>query len=87
MLTLTHAARRHIAALLSEARAGEVLRISSSPEGVRFAVDRVRIGDNTFNDGDRCILAIDQMVLRSVTGKTLDVEVDDGHPNLVLLGE
>jgi hypothetical protein len=47
----------------------------------------VRIGDSTFNDGDRCILAIDQMVLRSVAGKTLDVEVDDGKAALVLLGE
>jgi Fe-S cluster assembly iron-binding protein IscA len=87
MLSLTHAARQHVADLLSKAGAGKVLRISSSPEGIRFAIDRVRIGDNTFNDGDTCILAIDQMVLRSVTGKTLDVEIDDGQPTLVLLGE
>jgi Fe-S cluster assembly iron-binding protein IscA len=87
MLSLTHAARQHVADLLSKAGAGKVLRISSSPEGIRFAIDRVRIGDNTFNDGDKCILAIDQMVLRSVTGKTLDVEIDDGQPTLVLLGE
>lgn len=87
MLSLTHAARQHVTDLLAQANAGEVLRISSSPEGVRFAIDRVRIGDNTFNDGDRCILAIDQMVLRSVAGKTLDIEIDDGQPTLVLLGE
>jgi len=87
MLSLTHAARQHVADLLSQARAGEVLRISAAPEGIRFAIDRVRIGDNTFNDGDRCILAVDQMVLRSVTGKTLDVETDDGKRTLVLLDE
>jgi Fe-S cluster assembly iron-binding protein IscA len=87
MLSLTHAARQHVTDLLSQAGPGEVLRISSSPAGIQFAVDRVRIGDSTFNDGDRCILAIDQMVLRSVAGKTLDVEVDDGMPTLVLLGE
>jgi hypothetical protein len=63
------------------------MRISSSPEGIRFALDRERIGDTTFNDGGKCILAIDQMVLRSVAGKTLDVETDDGQPTLVLLGE
>jgi hypothetical protein len=87
MLSLTHAARQHVADLLAQAEAGEVLRISSSPEGIRFAVDRVRIGDKTFNDGDKCILAIDQMVLRSVSGKTLDVEINDGKPTLVLFDE
>ena len=87
MLSITHTARQHIADLLSPEGPGKVLRISSSPEGLQFALDRVRIGDSTFNDGDKCILAIDQMVLRSVAGKTLDVEVEDGSPTLVLLGE
>jgi len=87
MLSLTHAARQHIADLLSQATQGQVVRISGSPEGIRFAVDRVRIGDNTFNEGDKCVLAIDQMVLRSIAGKTLDVEVDDDKPTLVLLDE
>lgn len=87
MLSLTHEARQHIANLLSASGAGKVVRISSSPEGIRFAIDRERIGDTTFNDGDKCILAIDQMVLRSVSGKTLDLETEDGKPTLVLLGE
>lgn len=87
MLSLTHAARQHVTELLSQAQAGEVMRISASPEGIRFGIDRVRIGDNTFHEGGRCILAIDQMVLRSVSGKTLDVEIDEGQPKLVLLGE
>jgi len=87
MLSLTHAARQHIADTLSKAAEGEVLRISSSPEGIRIAIDRVRIGDTTFNESGKCILAIDQMVLRSVTGKTLDLETEDGKAALVLLGE
>jgi hypothetical protein len=87
MLSVTHAARHHIAVLLAQEAPGQVVRITSSPEGLQFTIDRVRIGDSTFNDGDKCILAIDQMVLRSVAGKTLDVEGDDGDPALVLLGE
>jgi Fe-S cluster assembly iron-binding protein IscA len=87
MLSLSHAARQHIADLLSQGQEGKVMRISASPEGIRFAIDRVRLGDNTFNDGGKCILAIDQMVLRSVSGKTLDVELDNGQPTLVLLGD
>ena len=87
MLSLTHEARQHIAKELSQAKPGEVLRISGSPEGIRIAIGRVRIGDTTFNEGGKCILAIDQMVLRSVSGQTLDLSTDDGKPRLVLLGE
>ena len=87
MLSVTNAARKHIANMLSQAGAREVVRISSSPEGIRFAVDRERIGDTTFNDGSKCILVLDQMVLRSISGKTLDVETEDGKPRLVLFGE
>ena len=87
MLSLTHAARQHVAEALAQAREGEVLRISSSPEGIRIAIDRVRIGDTTFSDDGKCILAIDQMVLRSVSGQTLDLTTEDGKPKLVLLGE
>lgn len=64
-----------------------VVRISDSSEGIQFAVDRVRIGDKTFNSGNQCVLAIDQMVLRKITGQTLDVEDVDGQPTLVLLSE
>lgn len=87
MLSLTHAAREHVAGLLADEAAGKVVRISDSPEGIQFEVDRVRIGDKTFNSGDKCVLSIDQMVLRRITGKTLDVEDVDGQPTLVLLGE
>ena len=86
MLTITHAARHHIAGLLSPESRGKVLRISSGPEGLQLAIDRVRIGDTTFNDGDKCILAIDQMLLLSVAGQTLDVECSEGRTVLVLLG-
>ena len=87
MLSLSNAARKHIAELLSHEGRKAVVRISSSPEGIRFATDRVRLGDTTFNDGGKCILAIDQMVLRTISGQTLDVEIEDGKPRLVLYGK
>jgi hypothetical protein len=33
------------------------------------------------------VLAVDQMVLRGIAGRTLDVEVADGRSSLVLVGE
>lgn len=84
MLSLTHAARQHIADLLSQSAAGAVLRISYGPDGIQISTDRVRIGDKTFHEGDKCILAVDQMALRTIAGQTLDVEVVDGQPTLFL---
>ena len=86
MLSLTHEARQHIAGELAQANPGEVLRISYDPEGIHIGIGRVRIGDTTFNEGGICILAIDQMVLRSVSGQTLDLATEGGKPRLVLLG-
>lgn len=87
MLSLTHAARSLISEMLAEQDDGLVLRISASPEGPHIDMDRVRVGDNTFNFGSKCVLAVDQMVLRKITGQTLDVEVVDGRSSLVLVGE
>jgi len=87
MLSLTHAARNLISDMLAEQDEGLVLRISSSPEGPHIGMDRVRVGDGTFNFGSKCVLAVDQMVLRKITGQTLDVEVVDGRSSLVLVGE
>lgn len=87
MLSLTHAARTLISEMLASEQEGMVLRISSSPEGPHIGLDRVRVGDNTFNFGSRCVLAVDQMVLRKIAGRTLDVEQADGQAKLVLVGE
>jgi Fe-S cluster assembly iron-binding protein IscA len=87
MLSLSNAARKHITEMLSQESPKAVVRISSSPDGIRFATDRVRIGDATFDDGGKCILAIDQMALRTISGQSLDVEIDDGKPRLVLYGK
>ena len=51
----------------------------------RDNIDRVRIGDQTFNEGEKRILAVDQMVLRTIAGETLDVENINGRTELVLL--
>jgi len=87
MLSITHAARVHIAELLADAGAHEVLRLSSGPDAVQITTDRVRIGDKTFYEGGRCILAIDQMLLRTISGQILDVEIVDGQPALLLRSE
>ncbi|MBL8848334.1 MAG: hypothetical protein JNG89_01560 [Planctomycetaceae bacterium] len=87
MLSLTHAARQLICNMLGEQDDGLVLRISASPDGPHIAMDRVRVGDGTFNFGSRCVLAVDQMVLRKIAGQTLDVEVVEGRSALVLVGE
>lgn len=87
MLSLTHAARHLISDMLADQETGVVLRISSSPEGPHIGVDRVRVGDDTFNLGSKCVLAVDQMALRQISGRTLDVDVVDGRPSLVLVGE
>lgn len=87
MLSLTHAARKLIRDMLADQDEGMVLRISADPEGPHIGIDRVRIGDNTFNFGSKCVLAVDQMVLRKISGRTLDVETVDGRSSLVLVGE
>jgi len=86
MLSLTHAARQMIADMLARKDQGMVLRISASPEGPHIATDRVRVGDGTYNLGNRCVLAVDQMVLRKISGLTLDVETVNGKSALVLVG-
>ena len=86
MLSLTHAARQLISKMVSENEEGIVLRISGSPEGPHIGMDRVRVGDDTFNVGSKCVLAIDQMILRKIAGHTLDVETVDGRSTLVLVG-
>lgn len=87
MLSLTHAARHLISEMLADQAEGMVLRISSGPEGPQIGTDRVRVGDDTFNFGSKCVLAVDQMVLRKIAGHTLDVEIVDGRSTLVLVGE
>jgi len=87
MLSLTHAARRSISEMLANQAEGMVVRISSGPEGPDIGMDRVRIGDCTFNVGSRCVLAVDQMVLRNIAGRTLDVETVDGQSLLILVGK
>lgn len=86
MLSLTHAARRMISDMLADKDQASVLRISSSPEGPHIGTDRVRVGDDTYNFGSRCVLAVDQMVLRKISGLTLDVETVNGQSALVLVG-
>jgi hypothetical protein len=87
MLSLTHAARQLISEMLSDVAHGIVLRISASSEGPQISTDRIRIGDDTFNFGGKCVLAVDQMVLRKIAGYTLDVDVVDGQSKLMLTGE
>lgn len=87
VLSLTHAARNLISEMLANEPEGTVLRISSSPEGPHIGLDRVRIGDNTFSFDSKCVLAVDQMVLRNIAGRTLDVEYVNGIAALVLVGE
>ena len=87
MLSLTHAARQFISDMLTDSAHGIVLRISDSPEGPQIEMDRVRVGDNTFDCNGKCVLAIDQMVLRVISGQKLDVDTVDGQPKLTLTTE
>lgn len=87
MLSLTHAARQLISEMLAEVAHGLVLRISATPEGPLISTDRVRIGDDTFDFGGKCILAVDQMVLRNIAGHTLDVDIVNGQSKLMLTAE
>jgi hypothetical protein len=50
-------------------------------------MDRVRVGDNTFDCNGKCVLAIDQMALRVISGQKLDVDTVDGQPKLTLTTE
>lgn len=87
MLWLTHAARDLISEMLADQAEGVVLRVSSGPGGPQIGTDRVRAGDQTFNYGPKCVLAVDQMVLRTISGRTLGVESIEGQPSLVLIGD
>lgn len=84
MLSLTHAARQLISGMLAESPQGTVLRISANAREVEICKDRVREGDSTFNEDGKCVLAIDQMVVRKLTGRTIDIATINGKPVLTL---
>ena len=55
-----------------------------SAQEVEIRRDRVREGDTTFNDGNKCVLSVDQMVLRKLSGRTIDAATVDGKTTLIL---
>ncbi len=76
MLTVTEAAKSHLADLLQQSKAPDeaAMRIIKSPTGLELAIDREKPGDQSFTDGDNTILVVDPDLAGALDAATLDIE-------------
>ncbi len=86
MLSVTDAARAHLADVLETAKPSpdSVVRIIYDKSGLSLMVSDLREGDATFDHQGTKVLAIDASVSEDLGDKTLDVEVGEEGQSLVL---
>ncbi len=86
MVTVTYTAGEHMAYMLSEhqVRDDVVLRIKLTKGGVELQPDKMRSGDETFDDNGKIVLVLDQQTSQFVGNKTIDLMTDDDGSHLIL---
>lgn len=86
MLTVTDAARAHLAHMLDNADApgGSVIRYVSKSGGIRLTLDTPVLSDETIDHEGRPVLVFDTRVSRLLSKKTLDIEQTEGGTSLKL---
>lgn len=84
MLTVTENAAEHLAKLLVEAPEDLTARIVRQPSGLGIQLGDVQPDDATFEHEGRTVLALDPVLIETLSHKTLDVQTTEQGPQLSL---
>ena len=87
MLTVTEAARIHLARVLDNANASADAAVRFVAEGntIKPKLDRIRSGDVMFEFAGKTILALDEQMSLTLDDHILDVDDESDRPRLILL--
>ena len=86
MLTVTEAAKAHIADLLQKAEAPDEasVRLVRSPAGIELAIDQEKPGDTSFEHDTSTVLVVGEDVAPLLDQATLDIEQSEQGARLRL---
>ena len=87
MLTVTEAARIHLAQVLDNANvsADAAVRFVAEGDTIKPKLDSIRSGDVMFEFAGKTVLALDQQMSLTLSDTILDVDDDSNRPRLILL--
>jgi len=87
MLTVTEAARIHLAQVLDNANASAdaAVRFVAEDDTIKPTLDSIRSGDVRFEYAGKTILALNQQMALTLVDHILDVDDDSNRPQLLLL--
>ena len=87
MLTVTEAARIHLAQLLDNANvsADAAVRFVAEGGAIKPTLDSIRSGDIMFEFAGKTVLALDQQMALTLSDTILDVDDDSDGTQLILL--
>lgn len=86
MPTVTETAGAYLVQLLEEAKAQDdmAIRLVLDQASITPTIDHARPGDTAFAFDGRKILILDELVMETMEGKTLDVQDSSDGPKIVL---
>jgi hypothetical protein len=87
MLTITEAARIHLAQVLDNANASAdaAVRFVAEHDTIKPKLDSIRSGDVIFEFAGKTVLALNQQMSLTLVDHILDVDDDSNRPQLILL--
>ena len=87
MLTVTEAARIHLAQVLDNANvsADAAVRFVAEHDTIKPTLDSIRSGDVMFGHAGKTVLALDEQMSLTLDNHVLDVDDDSDRPRLILL--
>jgi hypothetical protein len=87
MLTITQAARIHLAQVLDNANASAdaAVRFVAEHDTIKPKLDSIRSGDVIFEFAGKTVLALNQQMSLTLVDHILDVDDDSNRPQLILL--
>jgi hypothetical protein len=87
MLTVTEAARIHLAQVLDNANvsADAAVRFVAEGGAIKPTLDSIRSGDIMFEFAGKTVLALDQQMALTLSDTILDVDDDSDGTQLILL--
>jgi hypothetical protein len=87
MLTVTEAARIHLAQVLDNANvsADAAVRFVAEHDTIKPTLDSIRSGDVMFEFAGKTVLALDEQMSLTLDNHVLDVDDDSDRPRLILL--
>ena len=87
MLTVTEAARIHLAQVLDNANASAdaAVRFVAEDDTIKPTLDSIRSGDVMFEFAGKTVLALDEQMALTLSDTILDVDDESDGPRLILL--